>query len=145
MANAKKQHRCLYRGRTQLRESGVAKNFQYAEVSLALWECFAAIFFIQCNRTSNWPANKLSDLFVCASYNWRFFSRGNFMQDFAGKVAVITGAASGIGKALSEKCIAEEMHVVMADIEEAALEKAAAELQATTNNQVLPIVTNVAI
>ena len=67
------------------------------------------------------------------------------MQDFAGKVAVITGAASGIGKALTEKCIAEGMHVVMSDIEEAVLEKTAAELQATTNNQVLPIVTNVAI
>ncbi len=67
------------------------------------------------------------------------------MQDFAGKVAVITGAASGIGRALTEKCIAEGMHVVMADIEEAALEKTAAELRATTNNQVLPIVTNVAM
>lgn len=67
------------------------------------------------------------------------------MQEFAGKVAVITGAASGIGKALSEKCIAEGMHVVMADIEEAVLEQAAAELQATTNNQVLPMVTNVAM
>ena len=67
------------------------------------------------------------------------------MQDFAGKVAVITGAASGIGKALTEKCIAEGMHVVMADIEAAVLEDVAAELQATTNNQVLPIVTNVAI
>ena len=67
------------------------------------------------------------------------------MQNFAGKVAVITGAASGIGKALTEKCIAEGMHVVMADIEEAVLEKVATELQATTNNQVLPIVTNVAI
>lgn len=67
------------------------------------------------------------------------------MRDFAGKVAVITGAASGIGKALTEKCIAEGMHVVMADIEEAVLEETAAELQATTNNQVLPIVTNVAI
>jgi NAD(P)-dependent dehydrogenase (short-subunit alcohol dehydrogenase family) len=58
---------------------------------------------------------------------------------------VITGAASGIGRGLTEKCIAEGMHVVMADIEEAVLEQAAAELQATTNNQVLPIVTNVAI
>ncbi len=67
------------------------------------------------------------------------------MQDFAGKVAVITGAASGIGKALTEKCIAEGMHVVMADIEEAVLDQVATELQATTNNQVLPIVTNVAI
>jgi len=67
------------------------------------------------------------------------------MQEFAGKVAVITGAASGIGKALTEKCIAEGMHVVMADIEQAVLEQSAAELQATTNNQVLPIVTNVAM
>jgi len=58
---------------------------------------------------------------------------------------VITGAASGIGKALTEKCIAEGMHVVMVDIEEAVLEQAAAELQATTNNQVLPMVTNVAM
>jgi NAD(P)-dependent dehydrogenase (short-subunit alcohol dehydrogenase family) len=67
------------------------------------------------------------------------------MREFEGKVAVITGAASGIGRALTEKCIAEGMHVVMADIEEAVLEKVAAEVQATTNNQVLPIVTNVAI
>jgi len=67
------------------------------------------------------------------------------MQDFEGKVAVITGAASGIGKALTEKCIAEGMHVVMADIEEAVLHGVAAELQATTNNRVVPVVTNVAI
>jgi NAD(P)-dependent dehydrogenase (short-subunit alcohol dehydrogenase family) len=67
------------------------------------------------------------------------------MQEFAGKVAVITGAASGIGRALTEKCIAEGMHVVMADIEEAVLDQVATELQATTNNQVLPILTNVAI
>lgn len=67
------------------------------------------------------------------------------MKDFEGRVAVITGAASGIGRALTEKCIAEGMHVVMADIEEAVLDQVASELQATTNNQVLPIVTNVAI
>ena len=67
------------------------------------------------------------------------------MQDFEGKVAVITGAASGIGRALTEKCIAEGMHVVMADIEEAVLDQVSAELQATTNNKVLPIVTNVAL
>ncbi len=67
------------------------------------------------------------------------------MKEFEGRVAVITGAASGIGRALTEMCIAEGMHVVMADIEESALDQAASELRATTNNQVLPIVTNVAI
>jgi NAD(P)-dependent dehydrogenase (short-subunit alcohol dehydrogenase family) len=67
------------------------------------------------------------------------------MQEFEGKVAVITGAASGIGRALTEKCIAEGMHVVMADIEESVLNTVATELQATTNNKVLPVVTNVAL
>jgi NAD(P)-dependent dehydrogenase (short-subunit alcohol dehydrogenase family) len=67
------------------------------------------------------------------------------MQEFEGKVAVITGAASGIGRALTEKCIAEGMHVVMADIEEAILTEVSAKLQATTNNKVLPVVTNVAL
>ena len=67
------------------------------------------------------------------------------MQEFEGKVAVITGAASGIGRALTEKCIAEGMHVVMADIEESVLNTVSTELQATTNNKVLPVVTNVAL
>lgn len=67
------------------------------------------------------------------------------MDRFEGKVAVITGAASGIGKAVTEQCIAEGMHVVMADIEEAVLQEVAAELQATTNNRVLPVVANVAL
>ena len=39
------------------------------------------------------------------------------MKDFSGKVAVITGAASGIGLALTKKCLAEGMQVVMADIQ----------------------------
>ncbi|HEX2915158.1 MAG TPA: SDR family NAD(P)-dependent oxidoreductase [Chloroflexia bacterium] len=46
------------------------------------------------------------------------------MQDFQGKVAVITGGASGIGFALAEKCVAEGMKVVLADVESGALEKA---------------------
>jgi len=67
------------------------------------------------------------------------------MQDFEGKVAVITGAASGIGRALTEKCLAEGMHVVMGDIEEGALHQTAAELQSAGQNSVLPVKTNVAI
>ena len=45
------------------------------------------------------------------------------MKNFEGKTAVITGAASGIGKSLAEKFAKENMQVVLADIEEEALER----------------------
>ena len=44
------------------------------------------------------------------------------MKDFKGKTAVITGAASGIGYALAEKFANEGMNIVLADIEQDALE-----------------------
>lgn len=52
------------------------------------------------------------------------------MDSFEGKVAVITGAASGIGRALAHRCAQEKMHVVLADIEEEALAQTATLLQA---------------
>lgn len=60
-----------------------------------------------------------------------------------GKVAVVTGAASGIGLGLSERFAAEGMHVVMADVEEPALAKAASAL-AGNGASVLPVLTDVA-
>lgn len=48
--------------------------------------------------------------------------------DMAGKTAVVTGGASGIGKGLARRLKAEGMQVVIADIEPAALDAAAAEL-----------------
>ena len=60
-----------------------------------------------------------------------------------GKVAVVTGAASGIGLGLSERFAAEGMHVVMADVEEPALSKAASAL-ADNGASVLPVLTDVA-
>jgi len=59
-----------------------------------------------------------------------------------GRVAVVTGAASGIGQGLAARFAAEGMHVVMADVEEPALAKAAAEL-AGTGASVVPVVTDV--
>ena len=51
------------------------------------------------------------------------------MKEFTDKVAVITGAASGIGRAIADKCAAEGMKVVLADINKKGLAIAEAELK----------------
>ena len=53
------------------------------------------------------------------------------MKEFKDKIAVITGAASGIGRGIAERCVQEGMKVVLADVEEAALAQAEQELRAT--------------
>ena len=65
------------------------------------------------------------------------------MKEFTGKVAVITGAASGIGRAIAERCAQEGMKVVLADVEAGALERAEAELQAS-GATTLAVLTDVA-
>ena len=51
------------------------------------------------------------------------------MQDFEGKVAVVTGAASGMGRAFAERFAEEGMKVVLSDVEEPALEATVVELR----------------
>ena len=51
------------------------------------------------------------------------------MREFRYRVAGVTGAASGIGKAMAERFAAEGMKVVMADVEAPALDAAARELE----------------
>ena len=46
------------------------------------------------------------------------------MQELEGRVAVITGAASGIGLATAHRLATEGMHVVLADIEDGPLAEA---------------------
>jgi len=50
------------------------------------------------------------------------------MRELAGKVAFITGGASGIGLGTAKECIAAGMRVVIADIRQAQLEAALGEL-----------------
>jgi NAD(P)-dependent dehydrogenase (short-subunit alcohol dehydrogenase family) len=63
------------------------------------------------------------------------------MNEFEGKTAVVTGAASGIGLALAERFAAARMQVVLADVEETALERAVKQLEERQTN-VLGVVTN---
>jgi len=51
------------------------------------------------------------------------------MRQFAGKTAVVTGAASGMGRAFAERFASEGMKVVLADIEAPALETAVAQMR----------------
>jgi len=52
------------------------------------------------------------------------------MQDLAGKTAVITGAASGMGRAFAERFADAGMNIVLADVEVPRLEEAAAAVAA---------------
>jgi len=54
------------------------------------------------------------------------------VKEFSGKTAVVTGAASGIGRALCEKFAALGMNVVMADIESESLAAAERAVDAET-------------
>jgi len=64
------------------------------------------------------------------------------MKDFKNKVAVITGAASGIGQGLAERCANEGMKVVISDVDEKRLRRLERKLN-REGKQVLSVVADV--
>jgi NAD(P)-dependent dehydrogenase (short-subunit alcohol dehydrogenase family) len=64
------------------------------------------------------------------------------MKEFKGRVAVVTGAASGIGRGLAERFAREGMRVVMADVDEESLNRSAREIGAA-GGEVLAVRTDV--
>lgn len=65
------------------------------------------------------------------------------IDDLAGRVAVVTGGASGIGRAMGERFAAEGMRVVLADVEAPALDATVDELRGR-GLEVSGVVTDVA-
>ena len=61
------------------------------------------------------------------------------MKNFQGRVVVVTGGASGVGKALARAFLGEGMKVVLADVEEPALKSTTEEL----GGDVIAVVTDV--
>jgi NAD(P)-dependent dehydrogenase (short-subunit alcohol dehydrogenase family) len=64
------------------------------------------------------------------------------MKEFTERVAVVTGGASGIGRAMADRFAAAGMKVVLADVEEGALRQAENDMR-TSGANVLGVVTDV--
>jgi NAD(P)-dependent dehydrogenase (short-subunit alcohol dehydrogenase family) len=64
------------------------------------------------------------------------------MRDFEGKVAVVTGGASGMGLGMATRFAEEGMKVVLADVEEPALQEAVTRLK-QAEHDVIGVVTDV--
>jgi len=66
------------------------------------------------------------------------------MKNLDGKVAVVTGGASGIGRAVATRFAEAGMRVVLADVQQDALDRAASEL-AAAGHQVIGVRTDVSV
>ena len=66
------------------------------------------------------------------------------MDNLGGKVAVVTGAGSGIGKAMAERFVAEGMRVVLADLDEVRLRNVESQLN-ESGGDVFPVAVDTAL
>ncbi len=61
------------------------------------------------------------------------------MKDFAGKVAVVTGGASGIGRSIVKELLAADAKVVIADVEQSALDNVLGEFDGDVSGVVTDV------
>ncbi len=67
---------------------------------------------------------------TCRSSAPQLIAMTSCMKDLAGRVAVVTGGAGGLGRAMGERFAREGMRVVLADVQAEPLDKVVAECQA---------------
>jgi NAD(P)-dependent dehydrogenase (short-subunit alcohol dehydrogenase family) len=65
------------------------------------------------------------------------------VRELAGRTAVVTGAASGIGFSLARRFADEQMRVLLADVEADALDATASELAATAPGRIVAVTADV--
>src|SRR5215471_10215067 len=70
--------------------------------------------------------------------------RGSPMRDFAGKIAVVTGGGTGMGRELARQLVAEGCNVAMCDVSEAAMVETKRLCEAEKLPQGLRVTTHVA-
>src|SRR5664279_265613 len=70
--------------------------------------------------------------------------RGRLMKDFAGKIAVITGGGTGMGRELARQLVAEGCNVAMCDISAEAMAETKALCEVERLPQGLRVTTHVA-
>ena len=67
------------------------------------------------------------------------FAQPTHCRRYEGRVAIVTGAAQGLGLVIARRLAEEGADIVVCDIQEERLQRAARELQEGTNQRVLPL------
>lgn len=97
-------------------------NIAQSCANVQAMEIAAPFFGFRCNHIS-YSDSSMSDL-ARVTYRHLLFLGGNNMQKLAGKVAVITGASTGIGLATAKRFVAEGAYVYITGRRQSELDEA---------------------